>query len=172
MDPEPFARERPVPTLLPVNVMRFSLRTLLVATTILVVWLGRLAEQVHQQQAVSRAIDRLHGSLGYDDSLSNSRPRRWLASRLGREAIANIEAVYLGGTRAGDDDLALLKKLPRLRTVVLTSSPVTDAGLVHLRGLATLETIDLRFTAVTEAGVADLRRALPRAKILGKSDIE
>ncbi|HEV3024712.1 MAG TPA: hypothetical protein VGX76_19685, partial [Pirellulales bacterium] len=113
--------------------MRFSLRTLLVATTVLVVWLGRVAEQVHQQRAVVRAIDRLHGSVGYDDSSSDSSPRRWLASRFGRETIANVEAVYLGGTTARDDDLVLLKRLPRLRTVILTSSPVTDAGLVHLR---------------------------------------
>ena len=152
--------------------MRFSLRTLLLVTTVLVVWLGHLAEQVHQQRAVVRAIERLHGSLGYDDSLSNSPLRRWLASRLGRETVANIEAVYLGGTAARDDDLAALKNLPRLSTVVLTSSPVTDAGLVHLRGLTSLETIDLRFTEVTEAGVADLRRCLPRAKILSKSDID
>ena len=152
--------------------MRFSLRTLLVITTVLFVWLGHLAEQVHQQRAVVRATDRLHGSVGYDDSLSDSPWRRWLGSRLGRETTANIEAVYLGGTTAGDDDLALLKKLPRLRTVVLTSSPVTDAGLGHLHGLTTLETIDLRFTGVTDAGVADLQRALPRAKILSKSDID
>ncbi|HEV3338879.1 MAG TPA: hypothetical protein VG125_00935 [Pirellulales bacterium] len=152
--------------------MRFSLRTLLVVTTGLAVWLGYLTEQAHRQRVVAQAIDRLHGQVRYDDSLSDSPLRRWLAGRLGRERVASIEAVYLGGTSAGDDDLALLKRLLRLRTVVLTSTAVTDAGLVHLRGLTSLETIDLRFTAVTEAGVADLRRVLPQAKILSKSDIE
>jgi hypothetical protein len=152
--------------------MRFSLRTLLVVTTVLVVWLGHLAEQVHRQRVVAEAIDRLHGFVRYDDALSDSPLRRRLAGWLGRESIASIESVYLGGTSAGDDDLSVLKNLPRLRTVVLTGSSVTDAGLLHLRGLTSVETIDLRFTAVTEAGLADLRRALPQAKILGKSDIE
>jgi hypothetical protein len=152
--------------------MRYSLRTLLIVTTVLLIWLGRQAEEVHQQRAVVKVVDRLHGALGYDDSPSGSPLRRRLAGWLGRETIANIDAVYLGGTTAGDDDLAPLGKLRGLRTVVLTSSAVTDLGLAHLRGLPSLEAIDLRFTAVTEAGVTDLRRALPHAKILSKSDIE
>jgi hypothetical protein len=96
----------------------------------------------------------------------------WLVRWLGRETIANVDAVYLGGSTITDGDLACLKNLPCLRTVVLTSSPVTDAGLVHLRDLTNLETVDLRFTAVTDAGVAELRHAIPWAKILTKSDIE
>ena len=152
--------------------MRYSLRTLLLVMTVLVVWLGYQAEQIHRQRAVVRAIERLHGSVKYDDSLGNSALRRWLGRWLGREAIANVDAVYLAGATVADGDLACLKELPRLRTVVLTSSPITDAGLQHLRRLTHLETIDLRFTEVTDEGIARLRRALPEAKILGKSDIE
>lgn len=161
--------------------MRFSLRTLLLFTTILVVWLGYQAEQIHRQQAAVAAIQHLHGSVRYDGRFqddadvanpSRSKLRRWLAQWLGRDAIANIDAVYLGGTEVRDADLICLKKLPRLRLVVLTSTPITDAGLVHLRNLTDLETLDLRFTAVSDAGVAKLRRALPLATIHSKSDIE
>lgn len=152
--------------------MRFSLRTLLLVMTSLVLWLGYKADQTHRQRAAVKAIERLHGSLRYDDSLSESHVRHWLAGWLGRDAIANVDAVYLGGSAVNDDDLAYLKNLPKLRTLVLTSSPITDAGLLHLRRLTRLETIDLRFTNMTDAGVASLRRALPDAKILSKSDIE
>lgn len=152
--------------------MRFSLRTLLLLTTVIVVCLGYKAEQVHRQRAAVAAIELLHGSVRYDDSLSDSSIRGWFARWLGRDAIANIDAVYLGGTEASDADLTCLKQLAQLRTLVLTSTPIRDAGLVHLRNLTHLHTLDLRFTSVTNAGVADLRRALPNAKILGKSDIE
>lgn len=140
--------------------------------TVLIVWLGYQADQIHRQRAVVQAIERLHGSVEYDDLSSTSVVRTWLARWLGREAIANVNAVYLAGASIIDDDLTWLKELPRLRIVVLTSSPVTDAGLPHLRGLTHLETVDLRFTGVTDDGVASLRRALPQAKILSKSDIE
>jgi hypothetical protein len=152
--------------------VQFSLRTLLLLLTVLVLWLGYKADQVHRQRAAAAAVERLHGSLHYDDSLSDSSVRKWLVRWLGRETIANVDGVYLGGTSVSDDDLARLKGLPRLRTVVLTSSAVTDAGLPHLRDLTGLQTVDLRFTPVTDDGLASLRRALPQATILGKSDIE
>src|SRR5487761_968812 len=142
--------------------MRFSLRTLFLFTTAVVAWLGYEAEQVHRQRQAVAAIEGWHGSLRYDDSLRDSTFRGWLAPWVGRDAVACVDAVYLGGASVGDADLAHLEKLPRLRTLVLTSSPITDAGLAHLRGLSNLETLDLRFTTVTDAGVADLRRALPR----------
>lgn len=152
--------------------MRYSLRTLLLVITLLVVWLGYHAEQIHRQRAATRAIEQLHGSVEYDDSLGDSAVRKWLARWLGRDAVSNVDVVYLAGATVADDDLAWLKDLPRLRTVALTSSPITDAGLRHLNRLTHLETVDLRFTEVTDEGIASLRRALPEAKILGKSDIE
>ena len=153
--------------------MRYSLRTLLLVMTVLVVWLGYQAELIHRQRAATRAIEQLHGSVEYDDSSSDSAVRNWLARWLGRDAVSDVDAVYLAGAAVDDDDLAWLKELPRLRTVVLTSSPISDAGLRHLRPLTHLETVDLRFiTEVTDEGIASLRRALPEVKILGKSDIE
>ena len=152
--------------------MQFSLRTLLLATTVAVVALGYCAERAHRQHAAALAIERLRGSLRYNDSLSGSSARRWLAGWLGRDMIASVDAVYLGGTAASDADLACLEKLPGLRELVLTSSAISDAGLEQLRELRQLESLDVRFTAVSDAGVEKLRRALPRTKILSKSDID
>lgn len=151
--------------------LTFRLRTLLLATTALFVGLGFEADQIHRQRDAVAAIERLHGSVRYRCSLSSSTFNR-LATWLGPDAVAGVDAVYFGGTALSDDDLACLDNLPRLRTIVLTSSPITDAGLEHLPRFSDLESVDVRFTNVTEAGVARLRRRLPRATILSKSDIE
>jgi hypothetical protein len=86
--------------------------------------------------------------------------------------VSDVDAVYLGGATVADDDLACLESLPRLRVLVLTSTAISDAGLRYLHDQQSLETIDLRFTAVTDAGVDSLRRALPKARILRRSDID
>ncbi|HVX11916.1 MAG TPA: hypothetical protein VHC22_12100 [Pirellulales bacterium] len=151
---------------------QFGVRTMLIAITALMIWLGWQAERIHRQRAAVAVIDRLHGSVEYRDAVPWPAVSRRLAACLGRDAVANVAAVYLGGTSAGDDELACLHALPRLRVLVLTSSAVTDAGLPHLHALREVESIDLRFTAVTDAGVARLRRALPHTRVLGKSDIE
>jgi hypothetical protein len=134
--------------------------------------MGWQAEQVHRQRAAVVAIERVNGSVRYRDVLTWPGFTQRLSACLGRDAVANVDAVYLGGTSASDDDLVCLRSLPRLRVIVLTSSAVTDAGLVHLHDLPTAESIDLRFTAVSDAGILELRRALPQARILSKSDIE
>lgn len=152
--------------------MQFSMRSLLLVTTLVVLALGFLAERAHRQRRAALAIERLHGSLRYNDELHNSPTRRWLWGWLGRDMIAQVEAVYLGGTAMHDADLACLEKLPELRELVLTSTAVSDRGLERLARLTKLESIDLRFTQVSEAGVVKLRRALPQARILSKSDID
>jgi hypothetical protein len=152
--------------------LRFRLRTLLLATTALFVWLGFEADQIHRQRSAVAAIERLHGSVRYRDWPSALAVGRRLEAWLGRDAVAIVDAVYLGGSSIGDNDLAWVEDLPRLRTIVLTSSPITDAGLDHLHRLSDLESIDVRFTEVTEAGVALLRRRLPRATVFSKSDLE
>lgn len=97
--------------------------------------------------------------------------------------------VYLHSTKVTDDDLAMLKKLPKLRnlflgktqisdaglehleksaelqTLSLNSTHVTDAGLQSLNWLKNLKTLNLQETQVTPAGAAQLRKSLPAAKI-------
>jgi hypothetical protein len=151
--------------------MKYSLRTLFLVTTALLIWLGWQAERIHRQREANAVIYRAGGMVRYEDAFL--RPvTKHLSTRLGRDAVQHITAVYFGGTSAKDEDLACLRMLPRLREVILTSSAVSDAGLPHLYGLRELETVDLRFTAVSESGIAELRRALPQAKILTKSDID
>lgn len=151
--------------------MKYRLRTLLIGVTAFVIWLGWEAERMHRQRQANAVIYRVGGIVEYEDAFSRQVTKH-IAKWLGRDAVENIMAVYLGGSAVKDDDLACLQLLPRVREVVLTSSDVSDAGLPHLYRLSKLETVDVRFTKVTDAGVERLRRALPHARILHKSDLE
>lgn len=148
--------------------MKYSLRTLLLGLTALLIWLGWQADRMHRQRAALAVIGSREGSVEYCGPASGAPLARWL----GRDMACDVDAVYLGGTEVADDDLSCLTALPRLRVLVLTSTAISDAGLRHLYDRRSLETIDLRFSAVTEAGVEALRRALPQARILHRSDID
>lgn len=148
--------------------MNYSLRTLLIALTVLLVWLGCEGDRIHRQRAALTVIEARQGAVEYRQSASSE----YLAQWLGRDVACDVDAVYLGGAAVADDDLACLDGLPRLRVLVLTSTAISDAGLRYLYDLQNVETIDLRFTAVTELGANALRRALPKAKVLLRSDID
>lgn len=154
---------------------QFSLRGMLLVMLAAFVWLGYHADQTHRQQNAAAAVIRLGGyCLIEGDSLDtvSFRVRRRLAGWFGDHATHTICLVYLGGCTFSDDDLTCLAGLPHLRTLILTSTPLTDAGLEHLRDLEQLTFVDLRFTHVTPAGVKRLRRWLPAAKILYRSDTD
>lgn len=154
---------------------QFSLRGMLLLMLVAFAWLGYYADQTHRQQDAAAAVIRFGGyCLIQEDSLASVsfRVRRRLARWFGDHATHTICLVYLGGCTFSDDDLTCLAGLPHLRTLILTSTPLTDAGLEHLRGLKHLTFVDLRFTRVTPAGVERLRRWLPDAKIVYRSDID
>lgn len=148
--------------------MKYNLRTLLAGLTALLVWLGWNADRMHRQRAAVMAIRARQGAVEYGQAAGAA----CLAPWLGREMACHVDAVYLGGTTVADEDLSCLAGLPRLRVLVLTSTAVSDAGLPYLYSQQNLETVDLRFSAVTDAGIDALRRALPKAQILRRSDID
>lgn len=155
--------------------LQFSLRGMLLIMLAVLVCLGYYADQVHRQQLAAASIRELGGqplcALATSTTLS-SRVRERLARWLGPHAVYPVREVFLGGCMLSDDDLACLAGLPHLATLALTSTPITDEGLVHLRGLKHLEFVDVRFTRVTPEGVERLRRWLPAAKIVYRSDID
>lgn len=135
--------------------------------------LGYFSDQVHRQRAAAAAIRKL-GGMPVVRSSSESLPilKERLAQWLGPHSVYVVSDVYLGGCTLSDDDLACLAALTHLRTLTLTSTPVTDRGLIHLSRLKHLSFVDLRFTQVTTAGVERLRRCLPHTKIVYRSDID
>lgn len=68
-------------------------------------------------------------------------------------------AVNLGivGKGATDEDLALVKRLPKVQQLDLHNTAVTDAGLKDLAGMTALTQLHLNGTAVTDAGLEPLK---------------
>lgn len=67
---------------------------------------------------------------------------------------AEVSTVDLGGTEAGDREMAYIAALPKLEVLVLRDTHVTDAGLGFLRPLAMLSYLDLHGTEISDAGLA------------------
>jgi hypothetical protein len=75
-----------------------------------------------------------------------------------------VRVVQLLGDDITDDDLRVLKDLPRLVRLSI-GGRITDAGLAHLRGLEELKFLFLTGTAISDAGLKELK-ALPSLEAL------
>ena len=56
-----------------------------------------------------------------------------------------------------DDDLPVVKKMTKLKTLIVAHSPITDAGLIHLKGLTSLQELHLGSTRITDHGLTHLK---------------
>jgi Leucine Rich Repeat (LRR) protein len=149
--------------------LRISLRSLLIAVTLLAIALGYLTHRAREQERAVRAIQNLGGTVHFDYQfgpqgyLAEARPRgpAWIIRRIGPHFTATVIEVRLwreGGGAAQDEDLEILRALPYLRTLSLGSSPaISDSGLKHIAGLKHLIDLDLADTSITDEGLAHLR---------------
>jgi uncharacterized membrane protein/mono/diheme cytochrome c family protein len=67
-----------------------------------------------------------------------------------------ITFLDLSRTGIGDQDLAIIGRLPHLTRLRLEQTAITDAGLTHLSGLQHLEYLNLYGTAITDVGLQSL----------------
>jgi hypothetical protein len=77
-----------------------------------------------------------------------------------------VIVVDLHKTRAGDEDLTVLRNFPQLQRLNLYATNVTDSGLRNLQGLKSLQVLYLNDTEIGDAGLANLRE-LPALRELG-----
>jgi hypothetical protein len=140
-------------------------------TTLLVsfaLWFGRKNEEAaHQRQAVT-AIRELGGAVRYDYEKSDAGhsnvfdPRKgpaaptYLRQLFGEEFFRTVVKVSLRNKTVTDDDLALLKRFPRLENLDLTNTGITSAGVSHLRGLTKLRMLSLWKTEIDDDGLKHL----------------
>jgi hypothetical protein len=93
----------------------------------------------------------------------------WLRERLGDERLRPYDEpvrVQLSYSRARDENLGHLRRLPGLKRLDCNGTKITDAGLAHIGGITSLEWLWLADTPVTDAGLAELKR-LTRLRELG-----
>ena len=137
---------------------QFSLRTMLLAVTLISVLLGLLAQplvEARKERAAIEALRKLRADVS--SRTVDTMGRGLLQPVLGSWPYLRATRVSLKGLPVGDDDLAHLKSLRHATRLDLWGTRVTDAGLEHLRGMTSLESLDLSGTAVSDAGLAQLR---------------
>jgi len=96
-----------------------------------------VALRVHFRNVAIREVTDAGGSV-------ELRPRGpdWLRKRVGDERMALLDEVIrvkLSHSRAKNETLAHLPRLPSVRRLDFNGTHVTDAGLAHLAGLTRLE---------------------------------
>ncbi len=143
---------------------QFSLRTLLMAMTVLCVGPGSYVayhqRKVRQQQSAVAAIEQLGGYVFYDEKA----PARSGLARLilGDNSFGNVNGVDFNPLKTEnrqitDADLRHLQAFPRLNHLVLKNCrQITDAALGELSGLTSLQYLYLNDTPITDAGLVHL----------------
>ena len=145
---------------------QFSLRTLLIAMTVLCIGPGGYVAfeqgKAREKQGAVAAIEKLGGYVFYDEKA----PARSGLTRLilGDDSFGNVNGVDFNPLKTENRqitgaDLRHLKSFPRLNHLVLKNCrQITDAGLAELSGLANLQYLYLNDTPITDAGLVHLAR--------------
>lgn len=145
--------------------LQFSIRGVLVAATVLCLWLGVQVNRASRQRAAVEHILGLGGSVTYHhmyDSSGKYIPNaagpgpEWLRGLIGDEYFDSVKEVTLRDTELADDTMQRLSSLPQLTAIILDKSNVTDQGLSYLAHLERLESLHLKSTSITDAGLRHL----------------
>ena len=157
------------------SLLRFRLRTLLLAMLVLSVGMGIYVRRAKMQQESVAAVQRLGGWAYYDyeirddnyDPQGESWVPAWLRRKLGDDyfhAVVQVNMVYkdessgqLHNLNVSDEVLSHLEGLPRLEFLLLHGKQASDEGLAHVGRVSNLRKLFiLSGTSVTDAGVAHL----------------
>jgi hypothetical protein len=144
--------------------LRFSLRTALVLTTAICVWLAREAWLAREQADAIRKLQVTGGHIAFDFQLDDQENWKrdpepfapaWLRSAVGEDYFRDVVIVNLDeGSDPTDDDLAAVRRLTSLRQLTLYNRPrLTDACLQHISGLRDLRWLALNGTQITGTGL-------------------
>ena len=171
------------------QLLRFRLRTLLIAFTIVSIWLAFHVTSTRRQKTAVNGIREYGGWVRYDfqypsgqfspydfDSQAESWVPQWALNRFGIDFFHGITFVSLNysddsGEREenenlSDDALQHLPKLPDLRVLLLCDTQATDSSMVHLAALSNLEYLYMwDVSQVSDKGVLSLAELKELRKI-------
>ena len=149
--------------------MQVSLRTMLVAVTLLCVILSVWVVPAERQRRTVAAIEAMGGAVDYvpflthvqgsgvpDPRASEAFPITFLRRWLPPDYFDEILIVLLPDTRLTDTELDHLRGLTSLQSLFLSNTQNTDVALARLR-LTGLQQLNLGRSQVTDAGVAQLQ---------------
>src|SRR4051812_49954254 len=75
--------------------------------------------------------------------------------QLAADSDSLVVNLGLAGKQAGDEEVKLVKSLPKVVDLDLHGTAVTDAGLANLSGMKDLTRLRLDRTQITDAGLAN-----------------
>jgi len=131
--------------------LRFSLRGLLLAFTLVALLLGWYSNRVWKQRQIVRMIQSRGGQITYDFEKASGRgpifpqrERSTVSNWLGVDWFHQVVSVDLNGsapaTEISDEDLRQVSQLPGLRKLVLRDTTrVTPEGIKHLGRASSLQ---------------------------------
>jgi hypothetical protein len=141
---------------------QFSLRWLLIFTTLVALscaLVGRKISRKRIEQSAVEALRKKDAFVLYDYNRNGTEPMgpSWVKWLLGENYLSDVEKVDAYLTEFGDDDLAIVKDLPDLRSLTLNGQKITDEGLANLSELSQLQELWLLRTAISDAGLERLK---------------
>lgn len=143
------------------RLLQYRLRTLLIFTTVVAIWLGLWSNSARRQRDAVAALRKAGATVEYDFERSrNGKPRSWpawLVGIVGVDSLANVTFVSGWGFFLTDADLVHIRKLTDVQMLNLGNTQVTDAGLVNVKGLTDLESLSLDSAQITDTGLIQLQ---------------
>ncbi len=154
---------------------RFSLRWLMIAVTLVAIWVAWLAASTKQQQTARKEL----AALGATTYLSGNEPlaspsdtlmaklRAKVADHFDENLVLSVTSVqtpYLeepslrrGAAYSPREVVDILPRLPRLESAHLTHTEINNSDLKSLRSLKQLKHLDLQMTRIHEGPLDELR---------------
>ena len=175
--------------------IRFSVRALLVAFSLLAIVLACLAAAIRPYHEQNRGFHAIFFTHRVSVSVSDKCPDviratlpKGYYSRINElhfnkpdhddetletlaphiKGLDKLRRVDFRNCGVSDDGLAHLADLPNVKMIWLNGKEFTDAGLKHLCKMKGLEKLNLTGTNISEYGVAKLRDSLPNCEISGR----
>ena len=127
--------------------IRYSLRMVAVAMTLICVWFGWIAHQARKQTAAIAQLRDLSATVGYDRRPEELYVPTWIRASLGDDYFINVVEVSLHDQRSGRQSVEFstsqiikaveaMSQLPRLRQISFNHTRIRDDQLVHFARLA------------------------------------
>lgn len=151
--------------------LRFSVRGLLLAVTVLCVWLAWHVDRGNRQRDAAAAVRETGGAALYDYeadiydsgySFSNClrEPSTWerIEGQIGREYCNDVVIVDFTFAEEAGKGIESLDGFPRLRWLHAPGESITDDSLDHIAEQSRLEQLHLRGASITDDGLQSICR--------------
>ena len=148
--------------------LQFSMRTLMLITTLWCVMLGVWSIYVKPYRDQARAWDEVRNLQGEvkTEPAEGGKFHSWLVRvMVGDKRFAIVTEVDLRGKKVSSESFQILSGLPYVQRLYLDHTPMSDSDAALLREMGHLKELSLKYTKISDAGMKSLR-GLPSLNVL------